>query len=412
MQQQLAYIAFQHFIAKAQLDILKEHKNKIKGSIKVTESSVIQAQEELKKKQREYFATKEQYRQEIDQFTIQQKKLEMETQGLSKYYSIPLGTDIDDWTYTPKKSVSSYVGLCYVGLANTELVTIKQRQELIEAQSALLDAQAMYEKIQVRIKESYYKITSRALMTDEALAREIKLYDEPKSEVQVALTRYKDKLARVSTLLNSRKKILDTLSQLKNTIAQQHDTVFKDNEMTYNQCLQMLGIAEKHIQEQVAILGKLTGIYTGIIAEYTRATQVIQFIVEEFQTSPLYNRSELAIAWDAVRNSLADIHLFLDDVSGYMGQLQPKQLLNSIIGIFKKPQQLFMSLILLLSLIAALLAARWFIGMLHAGLVRLSSRRRGFMRFLLLMGCCHFTFYSHLLCGHYDLGYFVRNAYD
>lgn len=382
--QQLAYISFQHFIAKTQLDILKEHKNKIKGSIKVTESSVIQAQEELKKKQREYFATKEQYRQEIDQFTAQQKKLEMEVQGLSKYYSIPLGADIDDWTYATKKSVSSYVGLCYVGLANTELLTIKIRQELIEAQSALLDAQAMYEKIQVRIKESYYKITSRALTTDEALAREIKLYDEPKSEAQVALTRYKDKLARVSTLLNSRKKILDTLSQLKNSIVQQHDTVFKDNEMAYNQCLQMLDIAEKHVQEQVAILGKLTGIYSGIIAEYNRTIQVIQFIVEEFQTSPLYNRSELAIAWDAVRNSLADIRLFIDDVGGYMSQLQPKQLVNSIIGIVKNPQQLFMSLILLLSLIAALFAVRWFIRMLHAVLVKLSTKRRGFMRFFLL----------------------------
>lgn len=382
--QQLAYLAFQHFIAKTQLDILKEHKNKIKGSIKVTESSVIQAQEDLKKKQREYFATKEQYRLEIDQFTVQQKKVEQEVQGLSKYYNIALGTDIDDWTYTPKKSVSSYIGLCYVGLANTELLTIKLKQEMIEAQSALLDAQAMYEKIQVRIKESYYKITSRALTTDEALAREIKLYDEPKSEAQVALTRYKDKLARASALLNSRKKILDTLNSLKNNIVQQQETVFKDNELAYNQCLQMLSIAEKHLQEQVAILGKLTGVYSGIMAEYTGTTQVIQFIVEEFQTSPLYNRSELAIAWDAVRSSLADIRLFIDDVGGYVTQLQPKQLLNAAFGILKNPQQLFMSLILLLSLIAALWAVRWLIGLLHTVLVRLSTRRRGFVRFLML----------------------------
>jgi small-conductance mechanosensitive channel len=384
--QQVAYLGFQHFIAKAQLDILKEHKNKIKGSIKVTESSVIQAQEDFKIKQRDYFNSKEQFRHEIDQLTLDQKKIEQEAQELSKHYDIALGPDIDDWSYAPKKTASSYVGLCYVGFANTELNTVKQKQELAEAQGALLDAQALYEKMQVRIKESYYKISSRSLNSDEALAREIKLYDEPKSEAQVALTRYKDKLARVNALLNSRKKIIDTVANLKSSIMQQRDTVFRNNETAFNQCMQVLTYTERDLQSQVSTLGKLTGIYSGITAAYASTIQVIQFIVDEFQTSPLYNRSELAIAWDAVRNSITDIRLFIDDVYSYVGQIHPLQVMTGIWTILKRPQQLFMFLILILSLIAGLFSFRWLMTLLHHVLVHVSSRHRGFLRLISLWG--------------------------
>ena len=59
--------------------------------------------EELEKKRQQSFAVKEEYRQEIEKLTTEQRDKTRELETISKRYNIALGTELDEWAKDPKR---------------------------------------------------------------------------------------------------------------------------------------------------------------------------------------------------------------------------------------------------------------------------------------------------------------------
>ena len=83
----------------------------------------------------------------------------------------------------------------------------------------------------------------------------------------------------------------------------------------------LLKHAESKAQEQLDVLGKLTGVYTDILSRIGNAGKHIDFITAELGTITPWGRPEHAISWDGIKNSIPDVHAFIKDVKEYISTI-------------------------------------------------------------------------------------------
>jgi len=162
-----------------------------------------------------YFARKELQSKELEQISELRRKREKETEMLSAQSGIPLGAELDDWTRELQQSpewLSNYVTL---GLVNLQINLLKKQQELIEATIVLEDEKLKYDTCVANAKETYYKILTNKLLTEEAISSEIKSYELSKIDVRALLARYKERMLLIPDLLNNKKRVLENIKKVQ-----------------------------------------------------------------------------------------------------------------------------------------------------------------------------------------------------
>ena len=122
----------QLFIAKAQLDLFKKQLRLVKSAIHVSEADVTLAEEDLAKEQKTYFSHKDSLRHDREHIIITQKNKEKELNALSKQLSIPLGSEVDEWTKKPKQTSDSYIALVHIGALNAEILLYAKEKDLLD----------------------------------------------------------------------------------------------------------------------------------------------------------------------------------------------------------------------------------------------------------------------------------------
>lgn len=343
----LSMYGMQSFMAKTQLSLLKEYINRTKSFIRVSQADVVYAQEELSKKKQQYYALREEYRQELEKLALIQKSKEREVTIFSRRSGITLGAELDDWTKEPKQTVDSYVALTGLAMLNTQLRTLNKKQELLEAQLVLEDEKFKYESLQVQVKASYHKLTGQKFISTEEVTQEIKKYESPKAEAKASLARYREKINLIADVLSTQKKVIDHITQLKEDIQRQKDTLFRDRVPAYAQALDALVRAEDSVKEQIDILGKLTGIYSGITSNINNILQLIAFVRNELETLSKWHlqRPEYAISWQGVKNIIPDTLTFLNDISSYIAQFNITALFGKVKNGLRQPLQFILFII-------------------------------------------------------------------
>ncbi|HEV2916499.1 MAG TPA: mechanosensitive ion channel domain-containing protein [Candidatus Babeliales bacterium] len=349
--------AFQQFIAKSQLTILKDFLGRIKSSLRINETDVLGAKESLKKLQQEYFARKESYRHAIDELDTQLKIQEAAYEVIRKQYNINPGTDLDDWSREPNQTVESYVGLCKAGLVNSSMLLLKKNKILLDANIALEDEQFSYHMLQAKAKETYFKIIARRFATEEQINQEIKYYETIKATIQASLATYKEKNTQVAEQLNMQKRISDNIHTLRMTIESKRATLFKNVPQEHALCLDVLRRADRKVRETTEVLGKLTGVYSGLLSEINASIRVINFIIGELQSIiTIWYRPSYAISWKGFTSIGHDIASFAGELNSYLARFDMKAFIVRVGELLTVPGILFtllykLLLIILLSII-------------------------------------------------------------
>ena len=351
----LEHLSLQLSIAKSHLNIYREYLRTIKPAVRVTEADIARAKEELSKTTLDYRVIKEKYRVEIDQLFAREEHIQKELESMAKQYGITLGKDITEWSKESLQTPAAYVNYCEVATLQSQLMAIQKRRELLEAQIDLESEKLKTENLRLQVKESYHK----KYTSEEEIASEIKKYDAPKAESQAGLSRFKERINIVADNMNSQKKVLDNIQNLKTELGKQRDMSFKSHVIEYRRCIDLLKRAEAFEKEQIDILSKLTGVYSGLTSVINTKIRLISFITSELESRTIWHRPEYAITWDGIKNILPDIINFLSFVRNYFTRGAFLTTFSRIFDLFKDPLGLLIWCIKLLGVaIVLILIAR------------------------------------------------------
>ena len=350
----LKLLDLQIFIAKSHLDLFKKQLRIVKSAIHVSEADITFTEEEFAKEQKTYFSHKDTLRQEREKIVNLQKYKEKELNELSKQLSIPLGTEVDEWSKKPKQTSDSYIGLAYIGALNAEVMLYTKEKDLVDAHLAFEEEKFNYKKIKTEAKITYHKISTRGFLTEEEIAKERTEYETKKKIAEENSKLYQTKINAVANSLNQLKKTLDRVNAFREDTEKQSDLIFKNKIKEYHQFITYLAHADRAIKKQIDILGKLTGIYSGIIAEINSTVRLIDFISTELQASTIWYRPSYAITLEGVKNIIADTKAFFNDIRIYLAKFNSKVLLTHLYEGFARPLNVLFLLFMFIMLIGSL----------------------------------------------------------
>lgn len=379
---QIKSLEFQLFMAKSYLDLFKKQLRIVKSAIHVSEADVALAEEDLAKEQKIYFSHKDSLRHDREKIVALQKNHDKELNELSKKLSIPLGSEVDEWTKRPKQTSDSYVGLVQVGALNAEVLLYTKEKDLIDAHLALEEEKFNYKKIKTEAKKTYHKISTRGFLTEEEITKERSEYETKKKVAEENSKLYQTKINAVANSLNQIKKVLDRVNTFREDTEKQSDLIFKNKLKEYNVFTSYLARADKAIKKQIDILGKLTGIYSGIISEINSTVRLIDFISTELQASTIWYRPAYAITLEGVKNIISDTKSFFNDIRIYMAKFSSKIFFLHIYEAFSRP----LNVLFLIVTLSMLIAGLFFLRRYRAELIALMLIRSGDFGVLVSMG--------------------------
>ncbi len=351
----LKLLDLQLFIAKSHLDLFKKQLRIVKSAIHVSEADITFTEEELAKEQKIYFSHKDSLRQDRERIINLQKYKEKELAELSKQLSIPLGTELDEWSKKPKQTSDSYIGLAHVGALNTEVMLCTKEKDLLDAHLSLEEEKFNYKKIKTEAKITYHKISTRGFLTEEEIAKERTEYETKKKIAEENSKLYQTKINAVANSLNQLKKVLDRVNTFREDTEKQSDLIFKNKIKEHHQFITYIAHADRAIKKQIDILGKLTGIYSGIIAEISSTVRLIDFISTELQASTIWYRPSYAITLEGVKNIIADTKAFFNDIRIYLAKFSSKILVTHLYEGFSRPLNLLFLLFMLMLVVGSFL---------------------------------------------------------
>ena len=372
------------FNARKQIEELKGVIRTIKPQTKISEANIALALEDLDKKKQQMRPAREQYRQDIERLSIEQRDKERELETLSKRYNIPLGTELDEWTKEPKKTPQGYVALSQVGMLNDEVLVIKRKKEFLESQLVLEEEKLRDEELRLSVKDSFYKTSTAVFTTEEKLHAEINKYRIQKDEIKTAIAQYKERLNNTSALIAIQKKALENSTRKIHQAENEKNGVFRESSIDYEQYIALLKHAETKIQEQLDVLGKIIGVYTEIITKMSSASKHINFITAELESISPWGRLEHAISLDGIKNSIPDAKGFISDVSSYISKIQVGSLWQKVKNLLYSPWQLVLFFFKLLVALALLFVIKVYLPSITNKLVSIEQAPVGVRWFSIL----------------------------
>jgi small-conductance mechanosensitive channel len=355
---QMKSVELQLFMAKSYLDLFKKQLRIVKSAIHVSEADVSLAEEDLAKEQKIYFTHKDTLRHDREKIIALQKNREKELAELSKQLSIPLGSEVDEWTKKPKQTSDSYVGLVHIGALNTEVLLYTKEKDLIDAHLALEEEKFNYKKIRTEAKKTYHKISTRGFLTEEEITRERTEYETKKKISEENSKLYQTKINAVANSLNQIKKVLDRVNTFREDTEKQTDLLFKNKVKEHTQFITYLTRTDRALRKQIDTLGKLTGVYSGIVSEISSTVRLIDFIITELQASTIWYRPAYAITLEGVKNIISDTKAFFNDIRIYMAKFNSKVLITNLYDGFSRPLNVLFLFFTLLALISSLFFIR------------------------------------------------------
>ena len=380
-------LSFSTSIAKSHLTIYKDYLRTIKPAVRVTDADIVHEREEIAKVTNAYRVIKEQYRSDIDKLRILQDRAERELQDFSKRYGIPLGRDIAEWAREAPQSAGAYLAYCEVATVQTRIAMYQRRTELLEAQIELEDEKLKDKNLTLLVKETYNKRFS----TEEEIAAELKKYEGPKAESQAGLSRSKERMGIVTDQISVQKKIVDNIQAVRENIEKQRESLFRQHMQEFRRCLDLLRQAETYEREQIDILGKETGVYSGLTALINNKLRLIGFITGELESRTIWYRPEYAITWAGIKNIIPDTVNFLTYVSNYFTRGTIVSTVQRLYDAASEPMGLLGFLMKLLGILIALLGVYFVLPRVATMLRDVSEQGIGRVLAMFFSGVCRFV---------------------
>ncbi len=333
-------------LEKLQQQVLQEVFTRIKqSSIRISEADVAFAKDELEKKRQELNAAKiDTYEPKKEELQQRIAELKESLESLSKQYNIPITDELDEWLFSAKGTVDSYLAFFTVAQANEALVSQRLELEELDAQIALQDQSLFLERIATDIKSSFYKMYTGKFPSEEKIFEEIKRYEVKLSDIKADLSQLETKKTTIETQLTISKKALENIAAKRREVISQKDKVFKGNLSEYTNTLELLNASEELVKNQIKILNSIRSIYNDTVIKLIKIQQQIKFTIEELRASSrsiIWDRPEDAISWQGVMGIIPNIETFIRDLRSYIIHFDVGSLIYKIKGLFQKGYSLF-----------------------------------------------------------------------
>ncbi len=394
LKKRLEFNAFSLFIAKTELELLKQYLQKIKPSVRVSDADILHEHDEFNKWKIEYYQKRDQLRHTVEELNERYRQKEEQTAQLSKRLNIPISTELTKWTKEPVKNMRGYINLITVAYNNTELNVTEEEKELQEARLMLEDELFTYKTVQIQAEETYQKIASRKISSDEELNKEVRTYETIAADAKAKEGKYREKITQISDLISIKKATIENIGNLKSQIERNAETLFKHNTSELEFCTETLQKSDALLQKQLEVLSNLAGIYSAMMSPNGNTQRIASFIKSELESITIWRRSEKAINWQGITDSF----LFLSDVYSYAIHFSFTSLANQIKHSFSSPLMIFIILIKYILFLLALLFVYRNIPQFISRLLLISHTHTGAITYfsILLIGILSFlkTYFS------------------
>ncbi len=346
------------FIVEEQLKILKHELRRIKPSVKITEADLTVARESLAKERQEHIRLAEVNRKRLNIILAERQEKEKTLTALSKRFNIALNNQVDTWRVQPQDTLSSYVGICQVGALNSYLLLLDTKRMHIDLLGILDDFKLSNEQLQIRVKESFYKIGARKFISQEAIVKEMQLYEAPKADARANLSLYRAKMNEIDELCKQQREIIDSITILRQNLGQQQTKIFRNAAKEYFTCLEVINHAELAIKERIEILKKINSTYASIVSEIEKTLRHISFIISELNSITIWHRPDYAISWQGIKQAIPDLEFFMFDMFQYLKSINVSSIVTTVRECAAHPRAtaaavLWLVLLIMLTLIYA-----------------------------------------------------------
>lgn len=381
-------------LAESQLAELKELLAEVKPLVSVSDADIATATHAFEKKQREWAITKDAHTKKIAALRVESERHKKDAQRLSERFSIELDRSLGDWTRKPVKTAQGYLALLLVGNANDEVLAAKRKIELIEAGVKVEKENLGLAQIRINVKESFQKISSRVLRSEEEINENIRNYNVPKAELEGRRSRVLGYKNKAQEYLDRQKRAADHVATLRETIQQDKNTLFRGNQSDYARSLELLNNIEESIRTQIDTITKTIGLYDDRIAHIEKAEEQIRFILTELERTTFWQRPETAISWEGISKVVPDVQKFFIDLSLYIASFDVQKAVANTVSLVSSPAGMaFLAFKLLLFLL--IWFAVWYaLPFVHRRLLALAQQYKG-LRFVCLLGAALIEFVTH-----------------
>jgi small-conductance mechanosensitive channel len=390
-----ALIDAKKFVAEIHLQALKDELRRIRPLIKISEHDLVIAKEELARKRQEHVEAQEIYRKQLNIILAEKQEKEKLLEVLSKRYNVALGEALDEWRVEPQRTVNAYVGLCQVGAVNSYLLYLDAHRQVFDLQGTLEDMRLSTDAVKVQIKETFYKIMTRAFVTQESIAQEIQKYDAPLAEAKANLSLYQTKKNEIDELIVQQKEILRAMMRIRRDIHKQKTELFKSAVKEYMVCVDMLTKAEHAIKDRTEALNKMSTMYGAIIETINDTLRHINFVITELNAITVWHRPEYAISWQGVQHIIPDLKIFLSDIGAYIHRFNMNIFMVTLKDSFRYPYQALLLCIKLLILLICLFVLRIYGPSLSMVLLQRSQEQSEFMRMITRLVAPMLSFFNY-----------------
>lgn len=346
------------FIENPQIDLLKEYGRRVKEGIKIREVDLAQAKELLTKKIQEAAIKKETYRREIEYIESERKKREAALAEFAQKVGVSLGHDIDEWEKQPDNTVASYSTIYQIGKESERIQLLDAKKSSLVAHINAEEQHIQYETLITAIKETLYMLASDRQGIEDIVIEDKKKYEVARSQARAGLASFNTNKNSITDDLNIQKKSLDSLKAHQSRFELLKTTVFSDHTTDFLNVSNFLASALRDAQSQIDLFSQTIVIYVDIISILNALDMQLTFVLSRLEEASLWRRSEDAISWTGIKQSLTDMERFATGINRYILSFKVQSCINAFNRLLQHKTNFLLFLFKIIGLIILLMGLR------------------------------------------------------
>ena len=351
------------FFERQKLDLAKESLKRIKPKVRISETTITAARDQLAKNKQGSFKKTANLHHKIDLKKESISKKEAKQKDEEEQYNIPVTAELDTWKTNPVKSADGYLSLCLIGNLHDQILLLKREQDNLQAKLELEEKEFGtngLKEVFLDVKETFYKIITRKFANEQEINQEKRKYEVYRSRIDADISDIANRNNKAKDYLEDQKKAQENIDILISEIKDQRSTVFGNEVNAYNSCLGYLRNSKNFISAQIKTLNDTISTYQDILATLHKIVKQIDFISAELDSIGIWwQRPDYAITWASIKKTVPDVTAFLRDLKIYLLNFSVQNFAERVIDVLRFPLTAFAFVVKVLLLLLVLFLL-WF----------------------------------------------------
>ena len=356
------------FLEEIKLGLFKKDIEKISYKLIIDDSILREKEEAVQKKKQEEQAAQIGFTKKKATLTKQRDAIKKEIENLVKKHDVKLPDQrlLSDWIFEFNIQEDS-PWLYRVGRENEKLLVKDQEITAVEAKRDLSKVELSDAILSKDVLNSWYKIMERQLRSEEFRNQELKFYEDKKAEFKRDSSVYSDKIAAVTTAMNTQTRALSNLEdKIKALKAGEKEFVSRFNSDTYKKSVENLGASKTLINKQNVVNADLIRTYSSMVGQLSEGIKQINMVIARIdKIGSIWQRSDHAISFESfINNVVPDLNNFYGEVKNIFYRINMPTLVATFYAVIFSPIILLKLFLLFFLLLIAFFLARLYLPVL------------------------------------------------